>query len=108
VFRTARKTRSVRHLEANASNSMRFGVALQNLQPTTATVELELLNAAGHPYAVNTVSIGPDRHYVRELEELFGIVARPAALRVRSNIPVHLLGLAADPSTGTAAALPPH
>lgn len=105
---SARRTRAVRRLSSEASSNLKFGIALQNLGSTTANVEIELRNAAGHPFAVNHVSIGTDRHFVRELEEIFGIAARPASIRVRSDVPIHLLGLTADPSTGSAAALPPH
>jgi hypothetical protein len=93
---------------AGASASTTVGFALQNLESSTASVSIELLNAGGHPYAVNTVSVGPDQHLVRELGEVFGIVTPPSALRIRSNVPIQVLGLTADPATGTAAALPPH
>jgi hypothetical protein len=108
---SARVTR--RHRAAGPSRGSGAGrspaaFALQNLQTSSATVSIELLDAAGHPYAVNTVSIGPDQHLVRELGEVFGLVAPPSAFRVRSNVPIHVLGLTADASTGGGAALPPH
>ncbi|HVG23848.1 MAG TPA: IPT/TIG domain-containing protein [Thermoanaerobaculia bacterium] len=92
----------------SSNNNARVGLALQNLGPSPATVTVELLDTAGHPYAVNTVPVGPDQHWVRELGEVFGVVSPPAALRIRSNVPVQLLGLAADSSSAIAAALPPH
>lgn len=84
-----------------------LGFGLQNLESSTATVEIELLNSAGHPYAVNTLSIAPNQSIVREVSEVFGIVATPSAYRIRSNAPIQILGLVTDPGTGTAAALPP-
>jgi hypothetical protein len=84
------------------------GIALQNLQSSTASVSVELLDANANVYATNTVSIGPDRSLVRELSELFGSVAPATALRIRSNVPIQVLGLVADRSSGSAAALPPH
>ena len=106
--RIARKQRAMRPSRGTGSAPSRAGLALQNLATSPATASIELLDAAGHPYAVTTVSIGPDQHLVREVGELFGIVSPPSGIRVRSNIPIHILGLTADPSTGGAAALPPH
>jgi hypothetical protein len=57
---------------------------------------------------VNTVAVGPDHYLVREIGEVFGIVPPPAAFRIRSNVPIQVLGLVSDPGTGTATALPPH
>ncbi|HEX7808858.1 MAG TPA: hypothetical protein VF608_09040 [Thermoanaerobaculia bacterium] len=105
--RAGGKHRAVGPSRGTGAGNSRFGIALQNLQSSTATVSIELLDFAGRPYAVNTVTIGSDQHSVREVEELFGLVATPRAFRVRSNIPIHVLGLTADPATGTAAALPP-
>ena len=104
--RSAGKRRSVRPSRGSGP-SVRAGFALQNLASSTAVVAIELLDAFGHPYAINTVSIGPDQHLVREIGEVFGFVATPAALRIHSNIPIHLLGLAADPITGDAIPLAP-
>ncbi|HEX8410643.1 MAG TPA: hypothetical protein VF883_17395 [Thermoanaerobaculia bacterium] len=106
---SARRRRAVRPARGSGASpaTTSAGFALQNLQSSRATVTVELLDGSGHPYAVNTVSLGPDRHVVREISDVFGVIAPPAALRVRSNIPIHILGLTADPQTGTAAALPP-
>jgi hypothetical protein len=83
------------------------GFALQNLQSSTASVSVELLDSSGNPYAINTVSIGPDRYLVREIGEVFGSVAWPSAFRIRSNVPIQVLGLVTERSGGGAAALPP-
>jgi hypothetical protein len=81
--------------------------ALQNLNSSNASVSIELLDPAGNPYAVNTVAVGPSRYLVREIGEVFGVIAAPAAFRIRSNVPLQVLGLVTDPSAGSAAALPP-
>jgi len=104
---SSRKHRAVRPSRGTGSGTSRAGFALQNLSTSTASVSVELLDSRGFPYAVNTVSIGPDRHLVREIAEVFGIVPAPSALRIRSSVPVQVLGLTVDPSTGSAAALPP-
>jgi hypothetical protein len=93
---------------SGSGSSTTLGFALQNLQTSTATVTVELLDRSGNPYAINTISIGPDRSLVRELGEVFGPAAPPSALRIRSNVPIQVLGLTADRSAGSAAALPPH
>lgn len=105
--RAGRRHRAMRPSQGSGPAAARAGIALQNLESSNATVSIELLDAAGNPYAVNTVSIGPDRHFVRELAEIFGIVSPPSSIRIRSSLPIHILGLTADPTTGGAAALPP-
>jgi hypothetical protein len=104
---SGRRRRAVRPAHGSGGSATRAGFALQNLESSSASVSIELLDRSGHPYAVNTVSVGPDRYLVRELGEVFGTVSPPAALRIRSNVPIQVLGLTADPSAGTAAALPP-
>ena len=93
---------------SGSGNATTLGFALQNLQTSTATATVELLDRAGNPYAINTISIGPDRYLVRELGEVFGPAAPPSALRIRSDRFIQVLGLTADRSNGSAAALPPH
>lgn len=92
---------------ARAPAAQTLGFALQNLQTSNASVTIELLDGSGNPYAINTVSVGPDRYLVREINEVFGSVVPPAAFRIRSTVPIQVLGLVADPAAGTAAALPP-
>jgi hypothetical protein len=82
--------------------------AVQNLHSSAAAVSVELLDGRGNPYAINTVSVGPDRYLVRELGEVFGSVSPPAAFRIRSSLPIQVLGLTGDHSAGTVGALPPH
>jgi hypothetical protein len=105
---TSGKRRSAGPSRGSSSSATTYGFALQNLQTSTATVTVELLDRSGNPYAINTISIGPDRFLVQEFGEVFGLAAPPSALRIRSNVPIQVLGLTADRSTGSAAALPPH
>lgn len=101
------RRRAVRSGSGAITSTTNTGIALQNLASSTATVSIELLDRFGNPYAINTMSIGPDRSLVRELSEVFGSVAPPSAFRVRSNVPIQILGLVADRTAGTAAAVPP-
>ncbi|HET8774773.1 MAG TPA: hypothetical protein VFP80_13305 [Thermoanaerobaculia bacterium] len=103
----SRKRRAARPSAGSGAAGPAAGFALQNLNASSASVSIELLDRSGNPYAVNTVSVGPDRRLVRGIAEVFGTVSPPPALRIRSNVPIQILGLVADPSTGTAAALPP-
>jgi hypothetical protein len=105
---TSGKRRAAGPSRGSGSSAATVGFALQNLQTSTASVTVELLDRAGNPYAINTISIGPDRSLVRELGEIFGLAVPPSALRIRSNVPIQVLGLTADRSAGSAAALPPH
>jgi hypothetical protein len=87
----------------------KIAIALQNLEHTNASVSVELLDGSGNPYAINTVAVGPDQHLVREIGEVFGAVVPPSAFRIRSNVPIQVLGLAGDSSGGgSVSALPPH
>jgi len=93
---------------ANGSGShATTGFALQNLGTATASATVELLDARGNPYAINTVTIGPDRYLVRGIAEVFGTVVPPAAVRITSTTPLQVLGIVADHSNDTATAVPP-
>ncbi|MCU1349546.1 MAG: hypothetical protein JWO56_2576, partial [Acidobacteria bacterium] len=94
-------------IAAAQSGRVTVGFALQNPGTSDASASVELLDVFGHPYAANTVTIGPDRYLVREINELFGAVAPPAAVRVTSTSPLQVLGLVADHSADTATAVPP-
>ncbi len=107
-LRSTGKQRAVRPGPGSGSGPKSAGFALQNLQSAEASVSVELLDPSGNVYAINTVSIGPDRYLVREIGEVFGIAPWPSAFRIRSNLPIQVLGLVTDRSGGTAAALPPH
>lgn len=103
-----RRAAAPSHGSGNAGSSVPAGLALQNLNASPASVSIELLDGRGNPYAINTVTVGPDRYLVRELGEVFGSVVPPSAFRIRSSLPIHVLGLIGERSGGTAAALPPH
>lgn len=101
------RRRAVRPALGSGGSAGKAGFAFQNLETSSASVSVELLDSSGNPYAINTVSVGPDRYLVREIGEVFGTVSPPSAIRIHSNVPIQVLGLTADPSAGTAAALPP-
>jgi hypothetical protein len=112
----SRKHRAVGHTltvtaanAATASNQAHFsiGLALQNLGPSNVSASIELLDSFGNPYATNTVTIGPDRYLVREIGEVFGTVLAPSAFRVKSALPLQVLGIVADHSANSARAVPP-
>lgn len=81
--------------------------ALQNLEASDVSASVELLDSFGHPYATNTVTIGPGRYLVREIGEVFGTVLPPSAFRVKSAVPLQVLGIVADHSADTVTAFPP-
>ncbi|MEA2464701.1 MAG: hypothetical protein QOJ98_2448 [Acidobacteriota bacterium] len=107
VRRSSRRRRSVRPSHGSGAGTATIGFALQNLQSSAASVSVELLDSTGNPYAINTVSVGPDQYLVRTITEVFGTVSPPPALRIRSNVPVQVLGLVTDRAAGSAAALAP-
>ena len=106
------KRRAVGHslavAQSSNSGSTVLGFALQNLGTSSASASVELLNASGFVYATNTVAIEPGQYLVRAIPEVFGTVVSPAALRVKTSVPLQVLGILADHSNGTATALPPH
>jgi hypothetical protein len=107
--RTTRRRRAVRPAYGSATppRNTTLGFALQNLESSNASVSIELLDSSGHPYAVNSVSLGSNRYLVREFSEVFGPVSPPSAFRIRSDTPVQILGLVADRTAQTAEALAP-
>lgn len=102
-----RRRRSAGPAYGSAPSTKKLAFAVQNLDASNASVSVELLDRSGNPYAINTMSVGPGRYLVREIEEVFGIVAPPAAVRLRSSVPIQVLGLVADHSSGSVVALPP-
>ncbi len=106
--RVARRHRAAGPSRPSAPQSnITSAIALQNLNPSSADAIVELLDAQGNVYAVNTIAIGAGRYWVREIGEIFGIVTPPAAVRVRSTTPLQVLGLTADHSQNTVTALGP-
>jgi hypothetical protein len=83
--------------------STTYGIAVQNIGNSDATATVELLDGSDNPIASATLLISPSRYIVREVSELFGVVSLPAAaIRVTSNVPVQVTGVAADQDKGTA------
>ncbi|MBV8516205.1 MAG: hypothetical protein JO197_02270 [Acidobacteria bacterium] len=85
---------------ARGSGHQTYGFAVQNLNASAVTATVELLDFAGQPYAVNTLTIEPNQTVVREATEAFGLVVAPYGIRIRSSAPLHILGLTADRSSG--------
>lgn len=103
-----RKHRAVGHFAAaSQGSSVTTAFALQNLQTSEVSASIELLDFFGHPYATNTVTIGPDRYLVREIGEVFGVVLPPYAFRVKSAVPLQVLGIVADHSGNSVTPIPP-
>jgi IPT/TIG domain-containing protein len=77
------------------------GLAIQNRQPGAAQAIAELFDAAGRQLAATTVTVPSHRYLLLELSELFG---RPYAagqiVRVRSLVPVQVMGVAVDAAGG--------
>jgi IPT/TIG domain-containing protein len=107
------KRRAVGHSGAGSSavagqqGRLALAFALQNLSASDVSASVELLDSFGNPYAVNTVTIGPGRYLVREIGEVFGTVSPPSAFRIKSAVPLQVLGIVAEHSGGTAIAVPP-
>ena len=82
-----------------------FGLALENRNPGDAKITLEALDWLGQPRSATVVTLAPNHRLVRAVREL---VATPGGLyRVRSDVPVQVLGLAAQPGDGSVLPVPP-
>lgn len=81
--------------------------AIQNVNASPASATIELLDAAGHAYAINTIALQPNQTVLQQIDTAFGPVSPPSAFRMRSNAPLHILGVLADASAKTLTALPP-
>jgi hypothetical protein len=80
-----------------------YGVALQNIGFTAASASAELLDRDGNTIATASLSVESNRFVVREVMELFGPTTVPgAAIRVTSDMPIEVLGIAADQAAGAA------
>lgn len=93
--------------EVNSTTSV--GIAVQNIQPIDALATVDLVDASGFAFATQTLPVASSRFTVRELSELFGFA--PAAgwrIRVTSSVPVQVVGMTADQSSGTAAPIVPN
>ena len=77
-----------------------FAIAVQNPNPGTATVTVDLRSSDGE--IASTTLLLPARSKIsREVSELFGVAAPPGGfVAVHSDAPVQVLGLAGNDSTG--------
>lgn len=83
------------------------GVGLQNLDAATASVHLDLLSPSGQVLATKTTTVQPNRYKVRELSEWFGTsYATPARVRVRSTVPIQVVGIRVDASGDASPVIP--
>lgn len=76
------------------------GLAVQNLQPVSATVRVSLIAANGTTVGKRTLSLAANSRFVRQMVELVS-TPPPAGSHwlVHSSTPVQMLGLSADSST---------
>ena len=99
----ARSTWKLGYFRPVLSGTVFSGLALQNLSSTGATVQLDLLSKPGGTViARQSVALAANSRITRDLREFFPSVS-PASgteLRMTSPIPVQMLGLAGDDSTG--------
>jgi hypothetical protein len=83
------------------------GLAVQNIQPAGASVLAELLASNGTRLAVVRLSVAANRFVVREISELFQMSYNGTqSVRVRSSVPVQVMGVAVS-SAGAASPLLP-
>jgi len=75
------------------------GLALQNIDSTPALVHVELLAPDGQRLDATTLLLQRQRFVVMEISELFGIQYAPSmVVRVTSQKPIQVMGVAVDPS----------
>jgi hypothetical protein len=84
------------------------GLALQNLQSSTATVTAALFASDGvRQLATVRLSVPPSRFMVQELSEVFQMSYVPGAIvRVNSTTPIQAMGVSVDPAGHAAPLLP--
>jgi hypothetical protein len=83
--------------------TMFSGLALQNLNQVRVVATLQLYSKSGILLATKKLSLGKNTRISRDLVELFP-AAKPATgtrLTVTSTLPIQMLGLLGDDSTGT-------
>jgi hypothetical protein len=87
--------------------SIPTALALQNITNTTASVRLDLLSSSGQVLDTASTSIASNRFRLRDVSEWFGTTyATPSSVRIRSNIPIQVLGVRVD-AAGDATAFSP-
>ena len=72
-------------------------IGLQNLEPNTATVTADLLNADGSVLANATIDLGSNCYLVRSITELFHVsYATGLTVRLSGSAPFQAMGIAVD------------
>jgi hypothetical protein len=80
---------------------------LQNIDSTPALVHVELLAPDGQRLDATTLLLQRQRFVVMEISELFNIQYAPSmVVRVTSQKPIQVMGVAVDPSGDVAAVVP--
>jgi hypothetical protein len=107
IFEYASWSSAIYFLPA-ASGTRYAGLAIQNLQSTSANVTVLLVSSTGATVGSKAFTLPPNKRLVRATTE-FIATAPPAGStwRVRSNVPVQSLGLVGDDSTGVVAPVVP-
>jgi hypothetical protein len=79
------------------------GVALQNLNASSATVTLQLFSSVGGLLASRTISMATNTRFSRDFVELFPgqIPGNGTTVKVTSNLAIQALGLLGDDALGT-------
>ena len=82
-------------------------LAVQNLEAVTARVAVDLLDAQGQVLATSALKIRSNRFRLNDVSELFGAPPLgPTSLRVRSTVPIQVMGIAID-AAGNVAPIAP-
>jgi len=85
-----------------AGPSTTIGLALSNIGTADANATLELLDATGNTLAFSGMSVAASHYNVQAVSDLFPGVAGGTAVRVTSPVPLEVLGIVANQTTGTA------
>jgi hypothetical protein len=97
----ARKTYTDATLPWTRSASLFTGLAVQNPGMSDASITVEMQSAAGNALGSLSFSLPVGSKITRDLLEFFaGVPAEATSVRIRSNVPVQILGLLGDDATG--------
>ncbi|MEO8660376.1 MAG: IPT/TIG domain-containing protein [Bryobacteraceae bacterium] len=107
IFEYASWSSAIYSLPA-ASGTKYAGLAIQNLQSTSANLTVLLVSSTGTILGSKAFALPPNKRLVRATSE-FITTAAPAGStwRVRSNLPVQSLGLIGDDGTGVVSPVVP-
>jgi hypothetical protein len=90
------------------NGSIFSGLALQNLNASTATVTLQLFSSTGVLLGTKIIPLPSNRRMARDLAEFFpGLVATGTSLQVTSDLGIRMLGLLGDDAAGTVQPIEP-